>query len=320
MSLVAALAMGACADAGQDGRGEGARPSARLIVFNAGSLAKPLRAALDTFALREGISFEQESAGSLESARKLTELGKRPDVIALADYEIFPQLLMPAHVSWYAPFARNRMVLAFTERSRYGSEISADNWIDVIRRNGVEVGRADPNQDPNGYRTLLTHELAERFYRRPGLADSLTAAAPQRNVRPKEADLVALVQAGEMDYIWSYESIAKGAKLRFLTLPREVDLSNPSDSALYSQAEVRVVGRTRADTLIVRGTPILYALSIPVAAPNRDLAERFVAWLLSEDGRRVLRAAELDAIATPIIVGQDVPDVIRRAADGASSR
>ena len=68
-----------------------------LVVFNAGSLARPLRAALDTFAAREGVRVEQEQAGSLETARKLTELGRIPDVIALADYEVFPQLLVPEH-------------------------------------------------------------------------------------------------------------------------------------------------------------------------------------------------------------------------------
>jgi len=119
-----------------------------LVVYNAGSLARPLRAALDTFAARERVRIEQESAGSLESARKLTALRQTPDLIALADHEVFPHLLMPEHVTWYAQFARNRMVLAFTDQSHYASEISGDNWLDVIRRDGVEVGRADPTSIP----------------------------------------------------------------------------------------------------------------------------------------------------------------------------
>src|SRR5256885_13850413 len=78
------------------------RPPEAIVVYNAGSLARPLRAALDTFAARTGITADQESAGSLETARKLTELHKIPDVIALADHEVFSQLLMPAFVTWYA--------------------------------------------------------------------------------------------------------------------------------------------------------------------------------------------------------------------------
>src|SRR5437868_2587667 len=118
-----------------------------LVVFNAGSLALPLRAALDSFSAREGVTVQQENAGSLETARKLTELGKIPDLVAVADYEVIPLLLIPAHATWYAKFARNRMVLAYSDRSRGAAEINTANWWQVVTRPGVQVGRADPSLD-----------------------------------------------------------------------------------------------------------------------------------------------------------------------------
>jgi molybdate/tungstate transport system substrate-binding protein len=290
----------ACVGEGDDGADD------RLVVFNAGSLARPLRAALDTFATRHDVIVEQESAGSLETARKLTELGKIPDVIALADVEIFPQLLVPAHADWYARFARNRMVIAYTDRSRHASEVSTGNWWRVLQRPDVEVGRADPDLDPNGYRTLLVLQLAERQYGQPGLAARLLARSPPRNVRPKETDLVGLLEAGELDFIWSYESMAQAAELRYVQLPATIDLSDPSRAAEYAHASVRVVGRTPGDSIEFRGEPIVYGLSIPRGAPHPALAGRFVAWLLSDDGRRVLRGARLDALDEPEIVG-DAP-------------
>jgi molybdate/tungstate transport system substrate-binding protein len=311
--LVTALVI-AVACAGGGGESD-ARDAGTLIVYNAGSLARPLRAALDSFAARTGATIEQESAGSLESARKLTELGKIPDVIALADYKVFPQLLVPAHVTWYAAFARNRMVLAHTPRSRFANEITGDNWWEILTRPGVETGRSDPNLDPNGYRTLLVFQLAELHHRQPGLATRLLDAAPTRNVRPKEVDLVALLQAGELDYIWSYESVAQATSLPYVRLADQVDLGAPGDSALYARAEVRVAGAGTSDSITFRGEPIVYALSIPTAAPHRELAERFVAYLLSPDGARVLRATRLDILAEPIVVGSGVPasiDSLRR--------
>lgn len=296
------------------GCGRDASPPATLTVFNAGSLARPMRAALDSFARRERVTVAQESAGSLESARKLTELGKIPDVLALADEEVFPQLLVPEHARWYAGFARNRMVLAYTDRSRYANEITADNWFDVLARPGVEVGRANPNLDPNGYRTLLALQLAERHYRKPGLAARVLASIPARNVRPKEADLVGLLQVGEMDYVWSYESIARGVGLRYLALPHEMDLGELTDSALYGQASVRVTGKTPADSITFRGRPIVYALTIPTRAPNPALAERFVTFLLSPEGVAILRAAKLDALARPVVVGDGAPAAVARLA------
>ena len=299
------LAFAAFALACQGGSARDAEPKV-LVAFNAGSLARPLRAALDSFALRESVQVEQESAGSLETARKLTELGKVPDVIALADEDVFPQLLMPTHTSWYVRFARNRMVLAYTPRSREADDINSDNWWQVLVRPGVETGRSDPQLDPNGYRTLLVLQLAERRYAKPGLAAQLLRAMPARNIRPKEADLVGLLQAGEFDYIWSYESMAINQGLRFVLLPEAIDLSSPADSALYATASVTVHGKG-ADSVTFRGRPIVYALSVPTSAPHRAVAERFVRFLLSVDGQRILRAQGLDALDRPGLVGTGAP-------------
>ena len=299
------LCTGAC---GGEARGSadtirGRSGDGPLIVFNAGSLARPLRAVLDSFARHEGVRIEQENAGSLEIARKVTELGRVPDVIALADHEVFPNLLMPAHVTWYARFARNRMVLAHTTRSRGASEIDSTSWHRVVRRPGIESGQADPNLDPAGYRALLLFQLAERHYRAPGLADSLRRSVHRRNIRPKSADLVALLQAGELDYAWMYESVARAAELPYFALPTAIDLSDPARAAEYAAVQVQVLGGGAGDSLTVRGEPIVYGVSIPNAAPHREVAERFVSLLLSAAGQRILRAAQLDALDAPIITG-----------------
>lgn len=274
----------------------GAAADRTLVVYNAGSLARPLRAALDSFARREGITIAQESAGSLESARKLTELGKIPDVVALADAEVFPRYLMPTHVGRYTLFARNRMVVAFTDRSRGAGEITTANWPEVLARPGVEVGRSDPQLDPNGYRTLMVWQLAALARGNPSLVAALEARAGARNVRPKEADLVGLLQAGELDFIWSYESMAKSAGLRWVALGDSVDLSRPDLAPFYAQASVTVRGATSGAEVTFRGEPIIYAYAIPLAAPHPELAARFAAFLSSADGKAILRREGLDAL------------------------
>jgi molybdate/tungstate transport system substrate-binding protein len=288
-----------------------------LVVFNAGSLSPPLRAALDTLAAREHFTVEQEAAGSLESARKLTELQRIPDIIAVADYEVFPSILMPVHATWYARFARNRMVLAYTDRSSGAAEITPENWWRVITRPGVEVGRAEPNVDPAGYRTLMVWQLAERHYKEPGLASRLAENSGPRNVRPKSADLVALLQSNDLDYAWEYESVALQLGLRYVRLPEQIDLGSPADSANYAQAVVRVAGRSRSDTLTLRGQPIVYALSIPKGAPHPELAARVVTWLLAPEGRRILRAKQLDVLDHVTLVGTDVPASVAAKLGGA---
>src|SRR5437868_1338055 len=203
-------------------------------------LGRPLREALNAYAATApGTEVAQENAGSLESARKLTELGKIPDLIALADEAVFPALLMPKQATWYASFARNEMVLAFTDRSIGASEIAPSNWTSILLRPDVRTGRSDPALDPNGYQTLMVVQLEERRSRTKGLAARLLAAMPPRYIRPKEADLVAQLQTGELDYAWSYRSVAQASGLRYIDLPPEVDLGDPSRATLYATVSVR---------------------------------------------------------------------------------
>ena len=178
----------------------------------------------------------------------------------------------------------------------------------------MEVGRADPNLDPAGYRALLAMQLAERHYAEPELARRLLEAAPERNVRPKEVDLVALVQAGELDYVWQYESVSRATGLRFVTLPSSVDLGSPENAALYAAASVRVLGKGGGDTITLRGSPILYGLSIPLDAPHPELAREFVAFLLG-DGRAIMAGTHLPVEERPELAGTGAPDeVVARTA------
>jgi molybdate/tungstate transport system substrate-binding protein len=308
-SLRAAIAAGLWLTAGC-GR-DASRPAEQpLVVYNAASITRPMRAALDSFAARTHSRYVQESASSLELVRRLTELQSTPDVLALADPDLFPALLEPRFTTWHALFGRNRIVLAFTPRSRFASEIGPTNWWEVLSRPRVQVGRSDPNTDPSGYRTLLVWQLAALHYGVPDLEARMLRAAPPRNVRPREADQVALLQAGELDYIWTYENLAALMALSYLKLPDAVDLGSPTDSALYARASTRVLGKRAGDTITVRGRPILFGVTVPREAPHGDAGERFVAYLLSPEGRRILRRTHFDALDTPVLVGQAVPPLV----------
>jgi len=312
-----ALVLFACGGPGDSGAGRDSvagRPAVEnrepFVLYNAAAIARPMRAVLDSFAARTGARYEQETASSLELARKVLDLGGEPDAVVLADPDIFPQLLEPRVTTWHALFARNRIVLAYTPRARGAAEIDSTNWYRILERPGVQVGRSDPNTDPSGYRTLLVWQLAEHHYREPGLYDRMLRASPPRNVRPREADQVALLEVGEYDYIWTYQNLADLARLRYVKLPDAVDLGNPADSTSYAAATVRVHGRTPRDSVTFRGRPILFAVSVPSAARHRTLAERFVAFLLSADGQRILRQQHFDALDRPALVGRDVPTAV----------
>jgi molybdate/tungstate transport system substrate-binding protein len=274
------------------GRVAAQSPEGSLVVFNAGSLAQPFRELLRAFQQRHpAVVPAQENSGSVEAARKLTELGKIPDVLGVADYNVIPALLVPRFTTWYVTFARNAMVLAYQRDSRGAGEINSDNWWRILLRPGVRTGRSDPALDPNGYRVLMVAQLAERHYQQAGLETRLLRAMRSRFMRPKEADLTALLQAGELDYIWTYRSIAETNGLRYVTLPAEVDLSDPRRADSYGAAVVRVPRSKPGDrdSVEFRGEPILYALTVPANAPHPSPAVAFVRFVLSAEGAAILR-------------------------------
>ncbi|MEO7997981.1 MAG: substrate-binding domain-containing protein [Gemmatimonadaceae bacterium] len=295
------LAMMACGKTGGDA---GSTPkSSSIRLFNAASIARPLRVLADSFTARTNIMVLQENQSSLELARKLTEFNEVPDVIALADYQVFPKLLAPKFVDGWWLFARNRMVLGYTDKSHHTDLLANDGWRNVVTMKDVEVGRSDPNTDPSGYRTLMTIQLAELHYNEPGLAKRLLAGAAEKNIRPREADQVGMLQAGELDYIWTYENLARAAGLKFVILPEEVDLGTAADSSLYAKVSVRVAGKQRGDSVTFHGEPILYGVAVPFTAADTAAGQKFVAFMLSADGKRILHAASLDALDSPIAVG-----------------
>jgi molybdate/tungstate transport system substrate-binding protein len=204
-------------------------------------------------------------------------------------------------------------VLAYTDRSRFASEIDSTNWWQVLQRPDLEIGRSNPDLDPAGYRTLMVFQLTERHYAKPGLAWTLEQAAHLRNMRPKEIELVALLESGDLDYAWFYESMARASGVRYVRLPASVDLGSVEMRDQYAQAAVRVIGASARDTVVMHGAPIRYALSIPLNAEHEALAERFATFLLSDEGRRALEGEFLPTLPDADAVGTGVPEAVRTA-------
>lgn len=281
------------------------------LVYIAASLTRPLQPALDAWGRAHGVQVLLESGGSLEHARKITELHRTPDLLLLADWDVFPRLLYPRFVDSYAAFARNRMVVAYRPGSRHASEIDSTNWTRILTAPDVEVGRTDPSAAPVGYRTLILFQLAEQHYRQPGLAARLLARAPDRNVRPNAAALAALLQLGELDYIYDYESVARTFGLSWIRLPDDIDLGDAAKAGVYGRASVTLRG-ANGDSVTVTGAPILYALATPHDAPHPAAAAALSHWLLSADGRDAMRRAGIDALDSAQVVPAAAATAARR--------
>jgi molybdate/tungstate transport system substrate-binding protein len=282
--LVLVVAVGNPGSAERQGKPNGGGEiSGQLTIFHAGSLAVPFKQISEAFS-REypGVKVLREAAGSRACARKIADLNRACDVMASADFTVIDTLLIPEHADWNIKFAGNEMVIASRDDSPRAEQITVDNWYKVLLQKDIAFGRSDPNMDPCGYRTILLLKLAERFYCQPGLvADFLPKDV--RYIRPKEVDLLALLEAGAIDYIFIYRSVAEQHKLRILRLPDQINLSKSEFASVYETASVRLTGKTPGTFITRTARPIVYGVTIPKNAPNPQLAMVFLNFLLSAD-------------------------------------
>jgi len=278
----------------------------KIIVFHAGSLTEPLDVLGEAFrAEHPGVTFETEASGSNEAARKISELDREADIMMSADYAVIDNLLIPEWASWNILFARNTMVIAYTDQSQYSDEINADNWYEILTRDGVIYGYSDPDADPCGYRTLMVWQLAEKHYDVPGLYASLQEHCPPENVRPKSVDLIALLESGDMDYAWEYRSVAVQHGLEFVELPDEINLSRVEHADFYAQASVDIAGTEPNTTMTMTGAPIVYGVTIPKVAPSPDLAVEFIKFVLGPEGQAIMEAQGQPSIVPPVATSKD---------------
>jgi len=283
-----------------------------LIIFHAGSLSVPvmkLNAAFEK--ANPGVRVLSEAAGSLVCARKITELGRACDIMLSADYFVIDNLLMPSYATWNIKFATNEIVIAYRDESKLSSVISDVNWADILLRNDVIFGRSDPDSDPCGYRTVFAFQLAEDHYGRPGLADSLLKKDLQY-LRPKEVDLVALTETGVIDYMFQYKSVAIQHGFKYIELPDEINLSSLALKDYYGRASYMIPGSAPGERTEIRGDFISYSGTVPLNAPDRELAIKYFSFMLGEEGIRIFRDSGQDPLV-PAVSADSValPDALK---------
>jgi molybdate/tungstate transport system substrate-binding protein len=288
----------------------------KLIIFHAGSLSVPFSRIASRFEEENpGVEVQLEAAGSRRCARKISELGRECDVIASADYEVINQLLMPEFADWNIRFASNEMVIAYMKGSRGAQELTERNWYRVLRREDVSFGRSDPDADPCGYRTVLTIKLAGWYYEEDRLAETLLQKDTEF-IRSKETDLLGLLEAGALDFIFIYRSVARQHGLGILTLPDHINLKNPEFADYYGSVSVRISGKKPGEFMERAGAPMVYGVTVPKNAPSPELAVRFVEFLLEEEkGLRIMEEnGQPPIVPAPTATYGAVPEELKRFA------
>ncbi len=260
-----------------------------LAVFHAGSLSVPFKIMADQFEEENpGVKVRLEAAGSVTCVRKITDLNRSCDVLALADLELIDEMMIPDHASWAVQFASNEMSLAYMPGSAYSDEINESNWYDIISREDVRYGRSNPDSDPCGYRTVLSLKLADSYYPYGIDLDGILSK-DHKYIRPKETDLLALLETNTIDYMFIYSSVAVQHNLKYVKLPESLNLGNPQLEDLYATVSVDIAGKKPGAVLTLAGRTMVYGFTLPLNSSNPELGKKFAEFLLNRNkGLRIM--------------------------------
>ena len=282
------------------------------------------------------VDVQMEAHGSIQVIRHVTEIHELSDLVVSADHALIPMLMYRSKVpetgkpyaDWYIKFATNHLGLAYSSKSKYADEINSDNWYKIIARSDVKVGIADPRFDASGYRALMALQLAKAAYGKPTILEDVIMGQfktpitmQQENgraiihvpeiletkkdsnivVRGASVQLIALLESGDLDYAFEYESVIQQHKLKLVKLPDAVNLGSEQYSDQYGKVQVRLDFQRFASVKPeFDGEVIGYGVTIPSNAPHPKQAEDLVAFLLGPKGRAVMEANQHPLITPPL--------------------
>jgi molybdate/tungstate transport system substrate-binding protein len=284
------------------------RSGGTVQVMYAASLESIMEHQLNTaFSQASGYTFAGEAKGSLALANEIKGHLRRPDIFISASPGVNTQLMGAAngkYVSWYVNFARSELVIGYNPGSRFAADFQAAAagsipWYQVLAKPGLRLGRTDPQLDPKGQATLYLMELAEQYYRQPGLRQHILGSDENASQVFPEEELVTRLGTGQLDAGFFYINEARAGHIAFLTLPEQINLGNPSLSATYATA----TWTNPQNGQVSHGGPVVYTVTIPSTVRNQAGAQAFVAFLLSPAGQNLLQSSGL--LSTPFALSGD---------------
>ena len=271
----------------------GALAEAQVVnVLYAGSLVNLMEKGIGpAFQKASGIRLRGYAGGSQLLANEIKGKIRRADIFISALPKVNESLTGAANgdwLDWFLPFARSPLVIGFNAKSRFAKAFKTQSWIEALSQPGLRIGRTDPKLDPKGGLTIALMKRAQAFYKMPGLERKLLGAPENPAQTLPEEALVGRLQSGQIDAGFFYSIETKEAKIPAASIPPQI-----TPTAIYTIAIVR-------------------------RAPNPSGAEKFVDFLLGEQGRALMKAHGLMLMkATFKGNAKAAPSSVRAAIKGA---
>lgn len=241
-----------------------------------------------------GADFQGRAQGAAGLANLIVAGSIRPDIFISVTPGPMQKVLKAGKAERAIPIARTTMVIAYSPKSQYAplfakaNDPDAKAWWQILETPGLRFGRTDPNVDPQGLNIIFTMQLAALYYHQPDLADKVLG--PQINPKQifNEPEVMARLQAGQLDASSAYATQPAAFGLPFILLPKEINLGDDSMESQYKHATVILHGKN------LHPSPLIFYAAVLKDAPQPKLAGHFLAWLQSAEAHEILSRYHYD--------------------------
>ncbi len=278
------------------GHPEVASATTPLTVAYAGSMGAVMDKGLGPrFDSMHASTFQGMGHGAYGLARLLAARQQRADVFVSITAGPVEILQKAGLLGEAVPVASTQMVIAYSKHSHYAKALQASRhggkpWYEVLQTPGLRFGRTDPAVDPQGRNIIFAMQLAERYYKQPGLAAKILGPVQNAKQVFAEPSLLSRLQSGQLDASSGYLSAAISQHLSYVPLPDEINLSNPAMIARwYSRAHFSI-HQPNGKAVELAPQPLVFYAGVLKNAAHPRLAAQFVDFLRSAKGQELLSA------------------------------
>ncbi len=241
-----------------------------------------------------GIELQGRAQGSTGLAAMIVAGSIRPDVFISVTPGPMRTVIAAGRAARAIAIARTEMVISYSPKSQFAADLaksgdpSAKPWWQILETPGVRFGRTDPNTDPQGLNIIFTMQLAADYYHQPDLVDKILGVQQNPQQIFLEPQVMARLQAGQLDASSAYRTQPDSFGLPFVALPKEINLGDAAMESAYKKATVTLNGKT------LHPAPLVFYAAVINDAPQPDSAARFVTWLQGDAARAILAKYHYD--------------------------
>ena len=285
--LASAGALGSASFIGRAGAATGAAMGTVNVVY-AGSMGVLMDHGIaPAFEAESGATFHGMGQAAMALAHLLAAKTTVADVFVSVSAGPVKIVEQAGLTDTGTPVASTDIVLAYSPKSRFAPRFAAGTPASagkLLALPGLRFGRTDPAADPQGQYALYTLQLAELYYKQPGLAQKVAGAMQNPAQIFAEPSLLARLQEGQLDATLGYEAAVMSQKLPYVKLPAEINFGTPSlGKSWYGKAVLTLKDKP------AHPSPLVYYACVLKNAPNPQGAAAFADFLSSADGQAIFK-------------------------------